>query len=208
MRVLICDDHKIVRAGIKQLLQECPDIKKIQEASDGTEAVEILQNEKFDIVLIDVLLPGTSGLELLELIKKRWPTTSILMLSMKTREQDVIRAFRLGASGYLATDAELEELFNAIKKIASGGKYISASLAEKIALFVGSNTKPEKHDMLSKREYVTMIKLARGESLREIGKELFISSKTVSTFRTRVMKKMNFSKNMQLTKYCLENQLI
>lgn len=129
-------------------------------------------------------------------------------MSMKAREQDAIRAFRLGASGYLATDAELEELFSAVKKIVNGGKYVSASLAEMIAVYVENNTKPDKHDMLSKREYVTMIKLARGESLREIGKELFISSKTVSTFRTRVMKKMNFSKNMQLTKYCLENQLI
>lgn len=208
MKTLICDDHKIVRAGIKQLLEKHPAITSMQGAGDGAEAIDILQNDSFDLVLLDVSLPGISGLEVLELIKTKWNSTKVLMLSMYAKEQDVIRSFRLGASGYLAIDAAPEELFDAVKKIASGGKYISASLAERIAVYVENEKGIPKHNMLSKREYVTMIKIARGETLREIGNELFISNKTVSTYRTRVMKKMNLSKNTQLTKYCLENQLI
>ena len=207
MKILICNNREILRAGIKQLLIQLSPINYIQEANDGKEAKKLLRNENFDIVLLDFSLPGVSGLELLELIKTKWHSTKVLMLSTITREQDAIRAFRLGASGYLATDAASTDLFTAVNKIVAGGKYISSALAEKLAFFLDDTTTPQ-HQMLSKREYDTMIKLAKGESLQEIGKELAISAKTVSTYRTRVMRKMKLSKNTQLTKYCLENELI
>jgi len=208
MKTLICDDHKIVRAGIKQLLQQWPGIKTIEEAGNGKEAINILQKSNFDIVLLDVSLPGISGLELLELIKKRWRATNVLMLSMNSREQDAIRAFKLGASGYLTTNAALEELFIAVKRIAAGGKYISNDMAQKLASNLMNPSNGLTHDMLSKREFVTMIKLAKGESLKEIGNELSISNKTVSTYRTRIMRKMNLRNNTQLTRYCIEHELI
>ncbi|MCB2209080.1 MAG: response regulator transcription factor [Bacteroidetes bacterium] len=207
MKTLICDDHKIVRAGIKQLLQQWPG-NLIKEAGNGTEAIEMLQKNDFDIVLLDVSLPGISGLELLEIIKKRWRATNVLMLSVYSKEQDAIRAFKLGASGYLATDAALEELFIAVKRIAAGGKYISSAIAEKLADNLLNSNNTLKHNMLSKREFVTMIKLAKGESLKEIGNELSISNKTVSTYRARIMKKMNLYNNSQLTRYCMEHELI
>jgi len=207
MKILICINREILRTGIKQLLKQWTRTNYIIEANDGEAAMTKLQNEKFDIVLLYVTLPGVSGLEVLEFIKTKWRSTNVLMLSSNIVEQDAIRAFRLGASGYLATDAASKELYNALEKAISGGKYISNSLAEKLAFYVES-TNRRHHNVLSKREYVTMIKLAKGESLQEIGNELSISIKTVSTYRTRVMRKMKLSKNTQLTKYCLENKLI
>lgn len=207
MKVLICNNREILRAGLKQLLLQWSRIKYIKEANDGKAALTLLRNENFDIVLLDFSLPGVSGLELLKLIKAKWQSTNVLILGTDIKEQDVISAFRLGASGYLATDAASKELFIAVKKVEAGGKYISNMLAEKLAFYV-ENTNTVQHEMLSKREYATMIKLAKGESLQEIGNELSISAKTVSTYRTRVMRKMNLSKNTQLTKYCLENELI
>lgn len=208
MKILICHDQKMVRTGLDMLLRQLPDIELIEEASNGNEAITTLQNNDFDIVLLNILLPGISGLEVLELIKKKWKSINVIMLSMQPQEKYAIRALKLGASGYLTNDTSVEELLIAVKKIVAGGKYISNSLAENLLQYLDSKTNVQKHDMLSKREYVTMIKLARGESLKEISNELLISVKTVSTYRTRLMGKMKLRKNTELTKYCLENQLI
>jgi two-component system, NarL family, invasion response regulator UvrY len=208
MKILICDDHKIVREGLKKIVQQLPEVNQIEEAKDGTEVLSFLSSTLFDIILMDISLPGRSGLEILQSVKERWPSVNVLMLSMHPEEQYAIRALKLGASGYLTKDSASEELLFAIKKVAEGGKYISQSLGEDLVLALHSNNHSLKHDKLSDREFEIMIKLANGKSLGEIGIELFISSKTVSTYRSRIMEKMDFKKNTQLTKYCIENNLL
>ena len=208
MKVLICDDHKIVRVGIKYLLEQMPDVKEIEEAENGNEALSILKKKDFDLVLLDISLPGISGLEVLQLIKANWHHINVLILSMHPQEQYAIRALKLGASGYLTKETAAEELLIAVKKIAAGGKYISLSMGEHLASYLDNETVGQKHSNLSKREFEIMIMLANGKSLIEIGNELFISNKTVSTYRTRIMTKMEMSKNTELTKYCMESLLI
>ena len=208
MKILICDDHKIFRIGIKYLLQQLPGVELIEEAGDGNEAIAILKCGDFDIVVLDISLPGISGLEVLQQIKTEWKRINVLMLSMYPQEQYAIRALKLGASGYLTKETASEELLIAVKKIAKGGKYISLSLAENLALYLDNEISEQKHDILSKREFDIMLKIANGKSLQEIGDELFISNKTVSTYRARLMKKIELSKNAELTKYALANKLV
>ena len=208
MKILICDDHKIIRIGVRQIVQQLPDVEHIEETGNGEEALTILKNGDFDIVLLDISLPTISGLEVLKQIKTKWKNINVLMLSMYPQEQYAIRALKLGASGYLTKETATEELLIAVKKIAAGGKYISLSLAENLALYFDNDTNAKSHDILSKREFEIMIKIANGKSLLEIGDELFISNKTVSTYKSRIMRKMDLSKNADLTKYCLTNKLI
>lgn len=208
MKILICDDHKIVREGLRQILQQLNEVSYIGEAGDGNEALSLLKKEVFDLLLLDISLPDTSGLEVLQSVKSKWPSINVLMLSMLPQEQYAIRALKLGASGYLTKDTASEELLLAVKKVAMGGKYISELLAESFALHLGKDTYLQKHDTLSVREFEIMIKLANGKSLQKIGDELFISDKTVSTYRSRIMTKMELNKNAELTRYCIENKLI
>jgi two-component system, NarL family, invasion response regulator UvrY len=208
MKILICDDHQIVRLGIKQLLQQLPEETVIEEAGNGEEALDALKNGNFNIVILDISLPGISGLEVLQLIKTKCKYINVLMLSMHPQEQYAIRALKLGASGYLTKETAFNELLTAVKRIAAGGKYISIALAENLAFYLDNEQQTKKHDLLSKREFEILIMLANGKSLQEIGDELFISIKTVSTYRTRVMKKMELSANTDLTKYCMVNKLI
>lgn len=208
MKILICDDHKIVRDGLSQILHQLLGVTLIMEAGTGNDALSTLKNETFDIMLLDISLPDKNGLEVLQAVKTKWPTTNVLMLSMHPQEQYAIRALKLGASGYLTKDTAADELLMAVKKISEGGRYISQSLAENLALNLNQDKYVQKHDILSGREFEIMIKLANGKSLQEIGKELFISDKTVSTYRSRIMEKMDLIKNTELTRYCLENDLI
>lgn len=208
MKILICDDHKIVRDGLRQILYRLQGVTNIGEAGDGNEALMLLKNDVFDIILLDISLPGKSGLEVLQSVKEKWPSTNVLMLSMYPQEQYAIRALNLGASGYLTKDTASEELLIAVKKVSEGGKYISHSLAESLAIHLDKDISRQKHELLSSREFDIMIKLANGKSLHEIGNELCISDKTVSTYRSRIMEKMGLSKNTELTKYCMETKLM
>ena len=208
MRILICDDHQIMRDGLKQILQQLEGVKSIGDAKTGAEAVSCLAKEVFDILLLDISLPDKNGLEILKTVKEKWPSTNVLMLSMHPQEQYAIRALKLGASGYLTKDTASEELLKAIRKISAGGKYISQSLAENIAHQLDKDKYQLKHEILSGREFEIMIKLALGKSLQDIGNELCISDKTVSTYRSRIMEKMELSKNTELARYCIENNLI
>ena len=208
MNILICDDHKIVRDGLRQILKQFNGVELIGEAGDGNEALSQLSNGNFDFVLLDISLPGRSGLEVLQLIKAKWPLINVLMLSMYPQEQYAIRAIKLGASGYLSKDSASAELLEAVKKVSADGKYISHALAENLAFNLASDKYQQKHDILSVREFEILIKLANGMSLQEIGNELFISSKTVSTYRSRIMEKMDLTRNTELARYCLENKLI
>jgi DNA-binding NarL/FixJ family response regulator len=159
-------------------------------------------------MLLDISLPDKNGLEILQSVKSKWPSVNVLILSMHSQEQYAVRALKLGASGYLTKDTASEELLLAVKKVSAGGKYISLSLAESLALQFDNKNQRPKHDSLSVREFEIMIKLANGRSLQDIGNELCISDKTVSTYRSRIMEKMEFTRNAELTRYCLENDLI
>jgi DNA-binding NarL/FixJ family response regulator len=208
MKILICDDHTIVRDGLKQILQQLEGVTLIKEAANGLDTIELLKSEVFDILLLDISLPDMSGLEVLHTVKLKWPTTNVLILSMHSQGTFAMRALRLGASGYLTKDTAMDELLTAVTKVSEGKKYISPSLEEILASYLDDDTYALKHDLLSSREFVVMIKLARGQSLLEIGKELYISNKTAGTYRSRILAKMEFTKNIELTWYCMENKLI
>jgi DNA-binding NarL/FixJ family response regulator len=208
MKILICDDHKIVREGLRQILHQLSGVTLIEEASNSDEAFALLKKETFDIVLLDISLSGLNGIDVLQIIKDKWPSTNVLMLSMHLPEVFALRAIKLGASGYLTKDTASEELLTAVKKIANGEKYISASVEEILLQQIASDKPAKKHDSLSRREFEIMTKLANGKSLVEIGSELSISNKTVGTHRARIMEKMNLTKNIELTWYCMENRLI
>jgi DNA-binding NarL/FixJ family response regulator len=208
MKILICDDHKIVRDGLRQILLQLEEVEYIGEAGDGEETLDLLKKEHFDTVLLDISLPGRSGLEVLLSIKAKWPEISVLMLSMHPQEQYAVRALKLGASGYLTKDTASEELLVAVRKVGAGGKFISQAFAEKIAFQLDRDSTLKEHEILSTREFEIMIKLAIGKPLQEIGNELFISVKTVSTYRSRIMKKMGTKNNADLTRYCISNNLI
>lgn len=207
MKILICDDHKIVRHGLRQILQQLEEITKISEAKEGHEVLTILNDEDFDILLLDISLPGISGLETLRQVKEKHPSMRVLMLSMYTQEQYTKRAFAYGASGYLTKDSAADELLMAVKKIMAGGRYIDRTIAENIAVHQDKASGRIDHGILSYREMEILVKLAGGMSLHEIGAELYISFKTVSTYKTRIFKKMNFDSNNDLTRYCIDNHL-
>jgi DNA-binding NarL/FixJ family response regulator len=208
MKILICDDHKIVRDGLGQILRQLPGITLITEAGSGDELLDKMKSDNFNIILLDISLPDKNGLEVLQSVKTRYPATNVLMLSMHPQEQYAKRALVLGASGYLTKDTASDELLLAVQKVSEGGKYISQSLAENLADHLSRDEKQLDHEVLSGREFEIMIKLANGRSLQEIANELFISNKTVSTYRSRIMEKMEFHKNTELTRYCIENNLI
>ena len=208
MKILICDDHKIVRDGLIQILQQLEDVTVIREAGDGNEALAILKEEICEVVLLDITLPDLNGLEVLKKIKSKWPSTNVLMLSMHPQEQYAIRALKFGASGYLTKDTASEELILAVRRVSLGGKYISQVLAENLALNLDADIFRPKHEILSNREFEIMIKIANGKSLQNIGDELYISIKTVSTYRGRIMEKLGLKTNTDLTRYCMENKLI
>ncbi len=208
MNVLICDDHQIVRDGLRKILASDTTIHTIDEAANGNEVHELFERVAYDLVILDISLPNQNGLDVLQTIKRKWPSTNVLMLSMHPQEQYAIRALSYGAAGYLTKDAAAEELLLAVKKIAENGKYISPSLADCLALSLHTDSNQAMHEKLSEREFEIMIKIAQGKSLKEIGNELFISNKTVSTYRSRIMDKLNLEKNTDLARYCIENQLI
>ncbi len=208
MNVLICDDHQIVRDGLRQILAKHESIRAIDEAANGSEVFELFEKRAYDLVILDISLPNQNGLEVLQAIKQKWPATHVLMLSMHPQEQYAIRALNYGAAGYLTKDTAAEELLLAVKKISENGKYISPSLADCLALSLSTDSNQALHEKLSEREFDIMIKIAAGKSLVEIGNELFISNKTVSTYRSRIMEKMDLEKNTDLARYCIENQLI
>lgn len=208
MKILIADDHSIVREGLKQYVKTLDEVKFIDEAVDGNEAWAKIKDGGYDLVILDVSMPGMSGLDVLQKIKERNLQTRVLILSVHPQEQYAIHAFKMGASGYLSKDSAFEELTLAIKKIASGGRYIVSAFAEKLAFNGYDSDIRTLHDKLSEREFQVMVMLAKGKSVTEIAKEIFISGKTVSTYRARILEKMDMKKNAELTMYAIKNNLI
>jgi len=208
MKILIADDHAIVREGVKLIVKTLPEVKQIDEASDGKEALSKMIKTKYDLAILDISMPEITGLDLLQQLKFQNIETRILILSFHPQEQYAVRAFKLGASGYLSKDSAFDEMAMAIRKIAAGGKYVSAAFAEKLLFNEVSSTNQQLHESLSDREFQVMIMLAKGKSVAEIATEIFISDKTVATYRTRIMEKMQMKKNAEITIYALRNKLI
>jgi two-component system invasion response regulator UvrY len=208
MRILIADDHSVVREGLKLILTSLNKISHIEEAANGKEAYEKIQACHYDFIILDISMPGLTGLEILQLLKNRGEKANVLILSVHPQEQYAIRALRLGASGYLSKDSASDELALAINKISAGGRYISSIIAEKLAFDFNDNDAIALHEKLSEREFQVMCLLAKGVSVSDTGKTLFISEKTVSTHRTRLLEKMGMKKNAELTLYAIKNNLL
>lgn len=207
MKILIVDDHPVFRRGLKQLLLDSFEDVHIDEADNGNTALKKIRNDDYLIALLDISMPGKSGLEVLEEAKEQKPELPILILSAFPEAQYAIRAIKSGASGYLKKINADVELIEAVKKTLQGGKYITPSLAEKLACAFEKTYQTKPHERLSPRELQIVHMMARGMSGKEIGAKLAISNKTVSTYRTRVLEKMGLSNNAEIIRYALENGL-
>ncbi|MBE0541315.1 MAG: response regulator transcription factor [Verrucomicrobia bacterium] len=208
IKVLIADDHAIVRSGLKQILAETSDIVVAGEAADGREALDKVQTQEFDVLVLDITMPGRSGLEILKDIKRGKPALPVLVLSMHAEEQFATRMLRAGAAGYLNKESAPEELVKAIRKVYSGGKYVSAAQAERMVGELHSDSTKQPHELLSDREYEILCLIASGKTASQIARELALSVKTVSTYRARILEKMNLSTNAQLTHYAIKGGLV
>jgi two-component system, NarL family, invasion response regulator UvrY len=208
IKILIADDHAIVREGLKQILSESPDLVVVAEASTGQEVLEKIAKNDLDLVVLDIAMPGRGGLDILKEIKSQRPRLSVLMLSMYPEEQYAVRVLKSGASGYLTKESAPAELVKAIRQISQGKKYISPSLAEKLAIDLEISPDRPPHETLSDREYQVMCMIASGKTLREIADGLSLSIKTISTYRSRILEKMNMKTNAELTHYAIKNRLV
>jgi two-component system, NarL family, invasion response regulator UvrY len=208
IRILIVDDHVMFREGLKQILAKHSDMHVVDEAGSGQTAMEKVLQHKLDVVLLDISLPGRNGPELLSEIKKRKPEIGVLVLSMHPEDQYAVRMMKAGALGYLTKESAPEELISAIRKISTGGRYISSKLAEEMAVALDTNSPKLPHQTLSNREFQVMRMLASGKSLKEIADEMNISEKTVTTYRARILEKMNLHNNVELTLYAIEHRLL
>jgi len=208
IKILIADDHAIVREGLKQVLAENRDMVVAAEASSGHEVIEKVRKNDYDLVVLDIAMPGRDGLDILKEIKNRKPKLPVLVLSMYPEEQYAVRILKAGASGYLTKESATEELVTAIQQISRGRKYVSPSLAEKLALDLEVDSGKPLHDTLSDREYQVMRMIASGKTLKKIAKELSLSEKTISTYRSRILEKMRMKNNAELTHYAIKNRLV
>lgn len=208
IEILIVDDHSIVREGLKRILADIPDIKVAAEAGNGADAMAILRNNPIDLVLLDLSLPGRTGLEVLQFMKSEFRKLPVLILSAHEEDQYAVRALRDGADGFLNKQSAPERLVSAIRKVAAGGKYVSPEMAERLAAEVGGRTDKLSHEALSDREFMVLKMIAAGKSLNQIADQLSISPKTVSTYRARIIEKTGLQTNAELIRYVLENELL
>ena len=208
IKVLIVDDHTIVRDGLKQILAETSDIAVAAEAQDGQEAIEKVRENGYDVVLLDVALPGADGLSVMRVLRQEKPSVAVLVLSAYSEEQYAVRFLKAGAAGYLTKESASNELILAIRKVAQGGKYVTQSLAERLAASLVSDADKPPHEALSDREYQVMRLIASGKTVGEIAEELRLSVKTVSTFRARILKKLQLSNNADIIRYALTRGVV
>ena len=206
LRILIADDHPIVRRGLMQILSDEADIAIVEEAQNAREVLELVRQQNWDAVVLDITMPGRGGLDTLKELKRLHPELPVLMLSMHPEDQYALRAFKEGAAGYMTKESAPEELVKAIRKITKGVKYVSETLAEKMVSFLGAE--PPSQDNLSAREYQVMLMLVSGKTLSEIADEISLSVKTVSTYKTRILEKMKMQNNAEITYYAIKNGLV
>ncbi|HLP16609.1 MAG TPA: response regulator transcription factor [Bacteroidota bacterium] len=208
MTILIADDHPIVREGMKQIIAKAQDMTIGGEALNGQEALALLDKGSFDALVLDINMPGRDGLEILKDVRRDHPQVPVLILSMYPEDQVAIRALKAGASGFLNKESAPRELVHALRKIIGGGKYVSEALAEKLALGLDATARAARHDELSDREFQVLKMIASGKEVSEIADELFISVKTVRTYRDRIMEKMNLKNDVELTHYAIKHRLV
>jgi DNA-binding NarL/FixJ family response regulator len=208
MRLLIVEDHQIVRRGLKELFAEAFPELQVGEAENSRSAVELLMSQEWDLMLVDVNIPGRSGLEVIEEAKRLRPGTPSLVLSGYSEEEFAVRSLKLGASGYLEKGLSSDEIVAAARKALAGGKYVTASLAEKLADSLGGDAPPSPHECLSNRELQVLRRVAGGATIKEIAAELDLSEKTVGTYRGRLAKKLSLKSSVELTRYALKHRLV
>ena len=208
VRIVVCDDHAIVREGLKQILGAQPDFSIVGEASDGHEALQRVRELEFDVLLLDMSMPGKSGVELIKQVKGERPRLRILVLTMHEEHQYAVRAIRAGASGYLTKESASSQLVTALRKVAGGGAWISAEVAQQLALNAMPDAQAAPHERLSDREFQVFRMIAGGRSISDIAEELKLSVKTVSTHKANVLHKMNMTTQGELIRYALENGLV
>lgn len=208
IKIFIADDHAIVRKGLKQIVGDTSDMVIAGEAGNGHEALDKVLKNDYDVIVLDISMPGINGLDVLKQIKSQKPKLPILALTMHPEEQYAVRVLRAGASGYLTKESASDELITAIKRVSTGRKYVSSSLAEKLAFGLEVDSEKPLHENLSDREYQVMCMIASGKTVKEIAGELFLSAKTVSTYRTRILEKMNMKNNAELIHYAIKQGLV
>lgn len=208
VRIVVADDHTIVRDGLKQILAAQPDFEVVAEAADGHEALKRVRELDFDVLLLDMSMPGKSGVDLIKQVKSERPRLRILVLTMHEEHQYAVRAIRAGASGYLTKEGASAQLVTALRKVASGGAYISAEVAEQLALNAMPDAEGPLHERLSDREFQVFRMIADGKSVSEIAERLNLSVKTVSTHKSNVLHKMNMATQGELIRYALEHKLV
>jgi DNA-binding NarL/FixJ family response regulator len=208
IKILIVDDHAIVREGLKQIVAEENDMIVSGEAKDASELFRLVDDNRFDIAIVDISMPGRSGLDALKDLRKSKPGLPVLILSMFSEEQYGLRAIKAGAAGYMKKVSAPDELVSAIRTIVRGGKYINQSLAEKLVENYGGRANSQLHERLSDREYQIMCLIASGKSVEEISNDLSLSVHTIYTYRNRILDKMQLKSNVELTQYVIRNKLI
>ncbi|MBU1356130.1 MAG: response regulator transcription factor [Candidatus Edwardsbacteria bacterium] len=207
LNIILVDDHPIVRKGLRQIITEQGISRSIDEASDGSEAMEKISKKKYDIVILDISMPGAGGLDVLKQIIVQYPKLPVLILSMHPEEEYAVRAMRAGAMGYLTKKSAPDELGMAITRITQGRRYITSSLAEQLADVLHGEHEGAPHESLTDREYQILLMIASGKRLKEIAGELTLSPKTVSTYRGRILEKMGIQSNADIVRYAIEHKI-
>jgi DNA-binding NarL/FixJ family response regulator len=207
-KVLVADDHAVVREGIKRIIEETADMVVAGEAVNGWEVLDKARGGDYDVVVLDISMPGKNGMEILKELKRERPGVPVLILSMHPEEQYALRALRAGASGFVAKESAPDELIAALEKVLRGSKYITSTLAERLVLDIGVGSEESLHEKLSDRELQVLCLLAEGKTINQIGQELCLSAKTISTYRSRIMQKMAMKTNAQLIRYAIKNGLV
>ena len=208
IKVCVVDDHAVVREGLKRIISENPGMAVTAEAGDGHEALRVIQSEPCDVVLLDITMPNKSGLDVLKQLHLDRPKLPVLVLSMHAEDQYAVRVLRAGAAGYLTKESAPAKLVQAIRKVVRGGKYVSATLAEKLVYDLDSNSSKAPHEVLSDREYQVLCLIASGKTVTTIAEELALSVKTISTYRVRILEKLNMKNNAELTRYAIKEGLV
>lgn len=208
IRVLIADDHAIVRQGFKQIFSETEDLVVAGEADDGAEALQLARQQEWDVFLLDVTMPNRNGIDTLKQLKKEFPKLPVLILSMHPEEQYAVRAIKSGASGYLTKQSAPEQLVTAIRQVARGKKYVSPAVAEQLANAIAADSEKPLHELLTDREFQVLKLIAAGKPLTQIAEELNLAVATISTFRTRIIEKTGLRSNAEMIRYGLEHGLV
>ena len=208
IKILIADDHTLFRKGLKHILSEYPDLVVTDEASNGQEVLDKIWHNDYDMVLLDITMPGMTGLDALKQLKNYKPKLPVLVLSMHPEEQYAVRVIRAGASGYLRKESAPDELITAIQKISGGRKYITSSLAERLADDLEPTAKKPLHDTLSDREFEVFRMIAAGKTIKQIAEALFLNARTISTYRSRILEKMQMKTNAELIHYAIKHQIL